>query len=429
MWLQVLYWIIAVSIFLIIVARPLLGVYFSVAVMTYQTNFLGLYFSPGEIVSVALGVGLLIKIYTSKEMPDLKNWIIVLVVLFCAWLGISFLFSYFDSNYYLLRRMASIVLTFVSIIYFVKNIKQIKTILLIMVIAGWADVTYGIADYLKYKNEVLNLSIINLQTLFRPTGFSGDPNYLALYLTVLIPLSFYLFFIFKNKIVKFFLLCSSLLFVGFVVLTYSRGGFLGLGLVLFLIFFKQGKHFLRLGLLIFLLVVVIFASSNYRQRILTIPGLATAEKRLSDDSIDNRIFYSKLALQLFFQNPIIGVGLGNFKIETPDTRVALSQVTHNTYLELAAETGIIGLSIFMILIGLAIWRLRWCSHWFKILRDHELFYISEALEISMWAFLFGSLFLSTQYEKTFWFLLAILASLSRILGKMLVIAKRSRVKL
>jgi O-antigen ligase len=64
-----------------------------------------------------------------------------------------------------------------------------------------------------------------------------------------------------------------------------------------------------------------------------------------------RIMYQKIAWELFKERPLLGVGLNNFRLQShrffPEGKVLYSEV-HNIYLLFAAETGILGLSCFLL---------------------------------------------------------------------------------
>ena len=80
----------------------------------------------------------------------------------------------------------------------------------------------------------------------------------------------------------------------------------------------------------------------------------------SDQSASDRLSYYKLSLEYFKENPILGMGLGNWKIESIPYVIDRSNVyifpyhAHNDFLEVLSELGIIGIilygSIFIIII-------------------------------------------------------------------------------
>lgn len=90
--------------------------------------------------------------------------------------------------------------------------------------------------------------------------------------------------------------------------------------------------------------------------LLLIPLLATYSQRLG--AVDELTAVSRVALwaaagSMFLSNPIIGVGYGNFMGVYADfTRgiVANKLDAHNIYLQLLAETGIVGFLFFFVIV-------------------------------------------------------------------------------
>jgi len=102
--------------------------------------------------------------------------------------------------------------------------------------------------------------------------------------------------------------------------------------------------------------------------VLVIPGFAErflSTENLAQKNVSDRIVYWKAAIEMIKESPIIGVGLGNFTKEFRRLGYALSITpakdlmmhAHNTYLHIAAETGLVGISLFLGLIALMCWKL------------------------------------------------------------------------
>lgn len=410
---KILYLILGFVGFIVVAINPIWGVYLSTLVITYSADIFGLTVSPARLILIPLVIGFAWQIIKTQKYPDLSNRETILILAFYLWLMVSYLMSSIAIENSMILRVSSIVVVYLAILYFITDIKKVVNVLFIMIFSGWLDVVYGISDIIKYKREVLETvsqaySFGNLQDVFRPMGLSGDPNYMALYLTTLMPIAYYLFLMTKNKWLKIFYAASFLLFGGFTIETYSRGGFLGLALVILLILFRQRHHARRVGVILVLIIfALILTPARYYQRIATIPGLRSAEKRLSDESIDNRIFYNTLALRIFVNNPVFGIGMGNFTKATLGSHVPEGQVTHNSYLEIASETGIIGLVLFISIIIFAINRIRWSRYWAKKHKNFALADLSESMELALYVYILGACFLSAQYEKSFWYLIGL----------------------
>jgi O-antigen ligase len=73
-----------------------------------------------------------------------------------------------------------------------------------------------------------------------------------------------------------------------------------------------------------------------------------------------RLAFWQAALDMWRERPWRGIGMGNYQIayphfSLPKWRMALGHA-HNYYLNVAAETGLIGLSAYLVLWGTALWQ-------------------------------------------------------------------------
>ena len=67
-------------------------------------------------------------------------------------------------------------------------------------------------------------------------------------------------------------------------------------------------------------------------------------------------------VNVFQKNPILGVGLGNYSFYVGESGAVDLQSTHNMYLRLLVELGIVGTSFYLLFLGRVLWLL------FKFLR-------------------------------------------------------------
>ncbi len=131
----------------------------------------------------------------------------------------------------------------------------------------------------------------------------------------------------------------------------------------------------------------------------------------SSQSLNLRVFYNETAFNLIKQNPLLGIGLGNFVAVFGqyynNLQPWMFQPVHNIYLLAAAETGIADLLAFLWFLFLTVksaWRKR---------KD----LITGCLLLVVSCFLFFGLFDHflwdiQQGQIMFWLFLGLLASLS-----------------
>ena len=153
---------------------------------------------------------------------------------------------------------------------------------------------------------------------------------------------------------------AGVLVLPFVILiTQSRAGMLGLALM-FLFLFAGTKHKLRLGLSVagIGLVAVMFAPQDVWDRIRGMQYLTNVETLgQSDSSAEQRYIIWQVAENVVYEHPVIGVGIGTYPIahgsyarkrtEWADARG--NRDAHNTYLRILAETGPVGLVLYVMI--------------------------------------------------------------------------------
>jgi len=151
------------------------------------------------------------------------------------------------------------------------------------------------------------------------------------------------------KILSFFCFIS---FIGGVILTESRSGFLTLSVVL-LACVLLDKRRLRIVVPLSIVLALLFlrVSGSYFDRLSTIVNYE------SDTSAMGRIATNKAAINMMKSHPLLGIGAGNFNYffldYTPDELkqwVRPGKSIHNIFLQTGSETGLIGLTIFTLII-------------------------------------------------------------------------------
>ncbi len=173
----------------------------------------------------------------------------------------------------------------------------------------------------------------------------GNPNVLAEYLIMIIPLSISLFWYTKKAHKKLIFLATSAILSLALVLTLSRGGWLGFAFSA-LIFVILVEKRLLLSIIPVSLAGIFLLPQSILNRIISIGNFA-------DSSNAYRLKMWEITLDIIRDNPIAGVGFGHLPFkETFESyiRTMPTYHAHNTYLEIAAELGIPGLLAFLFLL-------------------------------------------------------------------------------
>jgi len=131
-----------------------------------------------------------------------------------------------------------------------------------------------------------------------------------------------------------------------VLQSYSRAGLIALGITLPILYWAlPNRRRLIGGMLVLSLPVIPFvvSTSALTERLIALWN-PDYEIELGHGSIRQRGELAKAALQLFLENPIRGVGVAMFPYEAAYiTAGSAWKVVHNTYLNIAAEQGSIGI--------------------------------------------------------------------------------------
>ncbi|MCM8778999.1 MAG: tetratricopeptide repeat protein [Candidatus Omnitrophica bacterium] len=249
-------------------------------------------------------------------------------------------------------------------------------------------------------------------------GSFGNPNLFASFLVSLLPISLVRFYQVEDKEEKFLFFVSTFVFLLTLFLTKSRAG-MGAGLFSLLLFFYLGFYREIIG------------NKNNLKRFFQIlimaiiGGLIFFRQILSFFALKDRIYIWQGALRLIKENWLFGWGVGNFPIYFPKfSPQPLRQIypdqfvnnAHNEFLTLTAELGIIGLVLFLWILGIIFLMLK------RSLKSRDIFVrqISLGLLSSLSGILLINLFdVSLRFLFTaifFWFLTAILGSLEKMGG-------------
>ncbi len=186
----------------------------------------------------------------------------------------------------------------------------------------------------------------------RATAAFKTPNGLAAYLTLFVPIAISFVFYAKRKIIKVLFLLISFLSMWSLMITFSRGGFLGIlvGLFFFVYFWilqrkvvkRKYKIIMIVAVLLVCLLSIYILMNSHVVDLLNRKG--TAESRIS-------IWVE--SMQLVKDRPVFGHGINTYmRIFQAYRRVPSSSPTfaHNCYIQMAMEVGILGLVAFLFII-------------------------------------------------------------------------------
>jgi O-antigen ligase len=196
----------------------------------------------------------------------------------------------------------------------------------------------------------------------------GQPNFMAGYILLVLPLTVALGFINKGW-QRLGAIAASCLMLVVLYTTSSRGGLLGFFVLTivslgFLIFQSRGKWRLPIICAAVLSIIIIFSillSNSRVQQIIQISALTNNSPALElrvDGESQDRLFMWQAALSMLHDHFLLGVGPGNMSrvydlyrpIETGAGLIHLQEL-HSTPMQIIGELGLAGISLYGLLIA------------------------------------------------------------------------------
>jgi len=251
----------------------------------------------------------------------------------------------------------------------IKSRKEIQFVVVFLLFGLFLESLLGLAQY-KFDRPLVpsilggpeKLGYIRLgEPLSRISGTWASYNDFAWYLTFMLPISVSLLFSRIKGISRAIYSLTLIAGIGALICTLSRAGwysFVVAVLIVLLLNFsktkgKTGLNNFGKSILAILIIVSVIVTVNPR-------FLNIVNRRVISDDYEaaySRIPLMQVAWNIIKANPFLGVGINNYTEVMRDydtTDIGVTSITtyqvHNIFLQIAAEMGIVGLTIFIWLI-------------------------------------------------------------------------------
>jgi len=322
-------------------------------------------------------------------------------VIFMAWCVKSIpIASNWYSVYFTTRLMYGNVATALALTWVCSNLRDFKRVIwvwvAIMTYQGVRSITHGGTG---------------------TGGFLGDENDLALACGTAVSLTFFGMERLRGSARWACAIALVTLVMGIVV-SLSRGGFVGL-VVASAYCFVKSRHKLRALAVVAVAIVAVpvFAPPTFIDEIRSI-------KETKSGTAKTRRFLWHAATNMWLDHPILGVGAGNHsflmgKYQPEDEEREFQErnwsgiTVHSLYFQILPEHGIVGVAIVALLIGRHFWILRRLIQRLRrepgipvaLLRDAELY--AFGLNGALVGYLAAGAFLSVAYYPYLWYFTAL----------------------
>lgn len=382
-----------------------------------------------DIFVIILGVIYIIDIRRFKLKKDFPYWWYFALVLLSLFLSniVAIYFKNITTAGWTGIFSEAIKFVIIGIYFFVGynsflNKTEFKRVSLFWIIGLWINIIIGLFVQFNYfmGNDVIWHNTISSNNRFM--GGLTDANLAGTYLT----LSFFIVIVFmqlyENKTYKIIGYITLILTAFCIFMTQSRGTLAGFLVVLGLYTLLNIKRLYKIVILIFPVLIIIYL------------GFIDVDYTLFDESLSNSIEerlesalqgegqflirknLSLASLQMGLDHPILGVGRGNFILNSKpyidklyDKRddyiysESIRSLPHNTFAGIFAEMGLIGLTVFGSIFVLLLYKM-----WNNKNKINMIFFFA------LIGFGVQSLVLSLENFRGLWLLIGILFMLQEI---------------
>lgn len=241
---------------------------------------------------------------------------------------------------------------------YIRTRRQVWTLVVLICIGGITQALFG------YVQAFFNIgpdTFIRDASL-RVYGTFGQPNPYAGYINIPLSIALALMVLGGNWATRIRAGITVLILAGAEYLTQSRGGEIAIAVVvlfLFLAAIPRSRILLGLLALAGLGIIALFLAGLLPEHFLTpilqklgLTQISLTAPSPQDTSTAERLAHWIAGLRMFVAHPIIGTGIGNYPDAYPQYFIAIWTNplghAHNYYINIAAETGLIGLIAFLL---------------------------------------------------------------------------------
>jgi putative inorganic carbon (hco3(-)) transporter len=363
------------------------------------------------VIAIVTLIGLAIATESKKLPFDAFS---VLVCLFMFWFTMSTIFALSQTAAWAMWDRSIKTFLFILVTYMLTTTRRrIEALVWVVAISlGYFGVKGGLFAILTGGGY---------RVYGPPSSFIEDNNHLALALTMVLPLMYYLSTQAEKKLVKWGLLGSVLLTSGAIMFSYSRGALLAMGTMLLVLLWRGKRKMVALTIIVVTGVVMTFFAPQ--QWVSRMESIGSYEE---DASAQGRLTIWRAATDIALARPLNGGGFratySQWIVDRYSPGVE-SRATHSIYFEVLGEHGFIALAIYLA-IAVVAWRQgTWIQKATKLRDDlkwaNEL---ARCLQVALAGFLVGGAFLSLAYYDGYFTVVLLMAATKRHIASLVALS-------
>ncbi|GAB4266637.1 O-antigen ligase family protein [Thermincola ferriacetica] len=305
------------------------------------------------------------------------------------------------------RAIYEYILFFYVGFYLAGKYPQTRTLLSVAMVVGGLIALYGIYQYIVGAPMPGRWVDAGEAVHTRAYSIVGSPNLLGSHMALLAPIGMGLFMSTKNKLNKTFWAVLTVIILTCLVLTLSRGAWLAFVGALGIMGIFYDKRILVVGLITVILAGIFVPTVKNRMSYLF------SAEYMEKSAQSGRISRWLAAYDQMRTDPLFGVGMGHFGGAVAK-RTYNSISVDNYYMGMLAETGLLGLGLFLYLIFIVL--KKGFDAW-KSLKAPEKRYLAAGILAGLLAIALHNgvenIFESPYLNSYFWTMSGLLVALSR----------------
>jgi O-antigen ligase len=403
-------WIMALTLggcgLMLLILNPVVGVHafvillFAENVVVSENGVTGM-----KVVGGVILAGWLLNV-TIRRKPLFKlDGFVITMVFFLAWCGVTLIpawdFGVALSRFLTFVQLGMATLMFASVL---DTSAKARGLLRTIVVCTCIATIVGMILY--YTGAATKVE-----------GIGENRNRFACYINIAIVCSYILQQTAKTPLARIAAVSAlPLLFMG-LALTFSRAGILVMivaVLALWFRFAKERKLRMVAASVIIVSAVAVALPETFWERVSTIVPAVRGRQ----ETFGRRINLWQVGFRMIVDHPIMGVGIGNYERALP--RYARGEMrsvqlrAHNAYVNVAAELGLVGLALFLLLHLQAIRSARAGIQRGERGDDPDLALVSIALETAILVVMLSALSASSEGLKYLWMLFGMSVAAGRM---------------
>lgn len=334
---------------------------------------------------------------------------LVLLLILAALLSMPLAVSLPDAWEKFTGMLLKTVLIFIVIVNVVRTELRLRMLLLLVLVVSIYLSINAINDYRMGVFGTGAVESHDARIAGSIKGIFENSNDLAMHMVSMIPIAVALGLGSRNVLKKLVYLGATGLMVGAVVVTFSRGGFIGLVAASLLLVRRLGKknRVATTGAMAFAVIMFLaLAPGAFSSRLGTI---FNSSADLTGSS-SQRTEVLKRSVWVALRYPLTGVGIGNFKHKSPR-----NLETHNAYTQVAAEMGLAAMVVYILFLVHPLKRLRLIENEsYSKEEQSRFYYLAIGLQGSLVGFMVASFFGAVAYHWYVYYLVGYAVCLHRL---------------